>query len=427
MKQVNQAELVSLLEAQPYLAESLYCFCFYGQKEPIVTKTFTLLDNNQFAVNTLNMTSQQIINPDSDDLYAELSAMRAVTKCVIDQAVTANELYLKIPYASECYTGTITELQSLLQTQKVMGDTVFGPTFLVIPEYSTAKRCHIQQQLLQYKTNLTEQGYQVMGLFLTGSQNYQMDTLHSKIDAVAVIIPTMDDFVYHGITEQTMHTKTGDIHIKDIRRFAAQLLNGHYLSLEWLLTPYKVVDGTYFSDLLQPSMMETLLNISPVRMVSSAFHSIMKIRLQTSGEKRDGANAAKLAYLLRFIEYVLKQLETKDTLSLDEWRYAISGNFHFGCDNRMTTDSEILQLQRLKTQEYLDKEVQTDLYCTLQEQEIAYRKQYTDRYPNHMQQAGSERQQDIAHQLARWVTKTCLLFLLEQNTKSAIVDSLLPE
>lgn len=428
MQKLEKSEFLSLLETQPYLVESVYGFDFCQDEQPMVTHAFTFLgESTLFAANALNQTTDQTVDPDSDDLYAALNRVRKPQEEPTVSYATPKDVYDALSCKTECYTGTILELQQVLKSSTALGDIVLRPTFLVVPENSATKQYHIQQQLLQYKTQLTEQGYQVIGLFLYGSQNYQMDTLQSDIDAVAVIIPTVDDFAWQKATEKTLHTETGDIRIKDVRRFAAQLLKGNYSSLEWLLTPYKVVDANYFTDLLQPQMVENLLNFSPVRTLASTFGSIMNVRLHASANKSDGANAARLAHLLRFNSYVLKQLETKDRLSLEDWRYAFSGNPYFGCDKRTTTDLEILQLQTLKGTDLLEKEALTDLYCTLEEQDVACRKQYTQRYPDHADQTWDAKQQQIAHQLAKWVTKVCMLFVFEQHTKAEMVDQLLPE
>ena len=97
------------------------------------------------------------------------------------------------------------------------------------------------------------------------------------------------------------------------------------------------------------------------------------------------------------------------------------------CDKRTKTDFEILQLQTLKETTLLDKEAIIDLYCTLEEQDVTCRKQYTHRYPNHADQTWNIKQQQIAHQLAKWVTKVCLLFMFEQHKNVSMVDALLQD
>lgn len=428
MRKLKEAELLSILNTKPYLTEFLYCFDFCQAENPVVTQTFTFqTESDHWIANTLNLTMDGILDKNSDDLYATLYQIRQTTKKETYKYNTLKELSHTLPNKTECYTGTILELQQVLKSSEALGDIVLRPTFLVVPEDSKAKREYIQQQLLHYKKQVTEQGYQVIGMFLYGSQNYQMDTLQSDIDAVAVIIPTVDDFAWNSATEKTLHTETGEIRIKDVRRFAAQLLKGNFSSLEWLLTPYKVLDANYFTDLLQPQMIEDILNFSPIRTLASTFGSIMNVRLHASANKSDGANAARLGHLLRFNSYVLKQLETKEYLSLEEWRYAFSGNFNFGCDKRTKTDFEILQLQTLKETTLLDKEAIIDLYCTLEEQDVTCRKQYTHRYPNHADQTWNIKQQQIAHQLAKWVTKVCLLFMFEQHKNVSMVDALLQD
>lgn len=89
---------------------------------------------------------------------------------------------------------------------------------------------------------------------LYGSQNYNMATPYSDIDAYAVILPSMDSLLFekpyrHTVTypyEKYVYDCTqGAIKIQDIREFTEHLLKLHYSALETLFTPYVYVNPKY--------------------------------------------------------------------------------------------------------------------------------------------------------------------------------------
>jgi predicted nucleotidyltransferase len=94
---------------------------------------------------------------------------------------------------------------------------------------------------------LQEMGYEVLGVFLQGSQNYQLDYEDSDIDTKAIIIPTFDDFVLKS--KAVSYTKVLDtqehIDIKDIRLmfdcFSKQNIN----FLEILFTKHFYINPKY--------------------------------------------------------------------------------------------------------------------------------------------------------------------------------------
>lgn len=63
----------------------------------------------------------------------------------------------------------------------------------------------INTRLLEDFNYVTSLGYNVLGVFLQGSQNYQLDYPGSDIDTKAIIIPSFIDFVLNiNILTQNM-------------------------------------------------------------------------------------------------------------------------------------------------------------------------------------------------------------------------------
>ena len=62
-------------------------------------------------------------------------------------------------------------------------------------------------------------GYEIFGLFVYGSQNYQLDYIDSDIDTKCIVIPTLEDIVCTRDMVNTVFIPEDKSHIevKDIR------------------------------------------------------------------------------------------------------------------------------------------------------------------------------------------------------------------
>ena len=49
----------------------------------------------------------------------------------------------------------------------------------------------VQNQIQQHYDKLISLGYNVVGIFLYGSQNYELDYFGSDVDSKAIILPTL--------------------------------------------------------------------------------------------------------------------------------------------------------------------------------------------------------------------------------------------
>ena len=64
------------------------------------------------------------------------------------------------------------------------------------------------------------QGFSCIGVFLRGSQNYNLDDEQSDIDSLAIVLPNLDNLI-KGYKPSIEHHNEDDSHIdiKDIRYF----------------------------------------------------------------------------------------------------------------------------------------------------------------------------------------------------------------
>ena len=96
---------------------------------------------------------------------------------------------------------------------------------------------------------VTGLGYNVLGVFLQGSQNYELDYEGSDIDTKAIIIPSFEDFVLNRKPVSTTLILPSNEHIdlKDIRLMHECFRKQNINFLEILFTKYFVFNPEYQS------------------------------------------------------------------------------------------------------------------------------------------------------------------------------------
>lgn len=102
----------------------------------------------------------------------------------------------------------------------------------------------------QYVTSL---GYNVLGVFLQGSQNYGLDYEGSDIDTKAIIIPSFEDFVLNRKPVSTTLILPSNEHIdlKDIRLMHECFRKQNINFIEILFTKYRWLNP-YYKKIYQP-------------------------------------------------------------------------------------------------------------------------------------------------------------------------------
>ena len=105
----------------------------------------------------------------------------------------------------------------------------------------------INTRLLEDFNYVTSLGYNVLGVFLQGSQNYQLDYPGSDIDTKAIIIPSFIDFVLNRKPVSTTLIREDNSHIdlKDIRLMHDCFRKQNINFIEILFTKYKYLNPEY--------------------------------------------------------------------------------------------------------------------------------------------------------------------------------------
>jgi len=94
---------------------------------------------------------------------------------------------------------------------------------------------------------IDKMGYEVVGIFLQGSQNYELQYEDSDIDCKAVLLPKFNDFVLNNKMVSATHVLENNWHIdlKDIRLMFDCFKKQNINFVEILFTKYKIINPKY--------------------------------------------------------------------------------------------------------------------------------------------------------------------------------------
>lgn len=92
-----------------------------------------------------------------------------------------------------------------------------------------------------------------VGIFLQGSQNYNLDYEGSDIDSKLIVLPSFEDFVLNKRPYSYTHIMENDEHVdvKDIRLMLDCFKKQNVNFVEILFTPYRILNPKYEA-LFQP-------------------------------------------------------------------------------------------------------------------------------------------------------------------------------
>lgn len=88
--------------------------------------------------------------------------------------------------------------------------------------------------------------YDVVGVFLFGSQNYETDTVESDIDVKAIVMPKIDDLLLGNYeVKETHERENGELTVFDIKSMHDNIKKLNINFLEILFTEYRILNPKY--------------------------------------------------------------------------------------------------------------------------------------------------------------------------------------
>lgn len=127
---------------------------------------------------------------------------------------------------------------------------------------SKEKKERVQKQVEDHYKTLIEIGYNVVGVFLYGSQNYELDYSGSDVDTKAIILPTLEDIVLNRQpVSKTIDMGNGCLcDVKDIRKMFECFKKQNINFIELLFTKYYKLNPVYES--MYKPMLDNAENIA---------------------------------------------------------------------------------------------------------------------------------------------------------------------
>ena len=150
----------------------------------------------------------------------------------------------------------------------------------------------------QYKYAVSKYGDHILGVFLYGSQNYNIHTEDSDIDTKAIYIPTLDEIAAGAapISKELSYGNRGEhIEVKDIRLMCQMWKKQNMNFLEILYTKYFALNPKY-EDVFNQTFKLYRSNISAYnvhQMVQSTIGQIKSTMKQAMAENTDPAAVGK--------------------------------------------------------------------------------------------------------------------------------------
>ena len=111
---------------------------------------------------------------------------------------------------------------------------------------------HIKNRLKEQYDYIEYLGYEIVGVFLQGNQNYNLDIYEkdytSDIDTKCIVLPTLDSLIKGNQMTSTKYDFEGEqIDVKDIRVMMEMWKKQNQSYLEILFTEYKIINPKYKS------------------------------------------------------------------------------------------------------------------------------------------------------------------------------------
>lgn len=111
---------------------------------------------------------------------------------------------------------------------------------------------HIKNRLKAHYQYIESLGYEIIGVFLQGSQNYNLDIYDkdytSDVDTKCIVLPTLNNLIRGNQMVSTKYDFEGEqIDVKDIRIMMEMWKKQNQSYLEILFTDYKIINPKYKS------------------------------------------------------------------------------------------------------------------------------------------------------------------------------------
>ena len=164
---------------------------------------------------------------------------------------------------------------------------------------------------------------QIVGVFLQGSQNYELDYEGSDVDTKLIVVPSFRDICLNKKPVSTTHIRANDEHTdwKDIRLYMETFRKQNLNFLEILFTDFYIINPMYKEEWDRlVAAREFIARMNPYRAVKSMkgialekFHA-MEHRYPTKVDIIDkyGHDGKQTSHLIRVDDYLTRYIAGED-------------------------------------------------------------------------------------------------------------------
>ena len=197
----------------------------------------------------------------------------------------------------------------------------FSPGWVEVKEVDPNKNrdLYIREKLYEHYQEALQQGYEIFGIFVQGSQNYGLDMYSeeywSDIDTKCIVLPSLDDIILNKKPISTTHERENKEHIdfKDIRLMWECFKKQNVNFMEILFTDYYIIPERYkkYWDKMR-EMAEEIAHAHPAQTVrtmsgmSMEKFKALEHRYPTLIEKIDkyGYDGKQLHHIIRINDFI---------------------------------------------------------------------------------------------------------------------------
>ena len=143
----------------------------------------------------------------------------------------------------------------------------------------------------------------ILGTFLYGSQNYQIDTPESDVDTITILIPSFEDLVFGEYVSKELIMPAGTHEhciVKDIREIVKQWKKQSLNFLEILFTDYYILNPTFqkeWDEILKER--EFIARMDLNKAIKAIYGQAKHTYLQDKTDKKKQANALRMFFFLQ--------------------------------------------------------------------------------------------------------------------------------
>lgn len=175
-----------------------------------------------------------------------------------------------------------------------------------------AKDSKMNHILHEVKTIVESHGHKnVWGIFLIGSQNYNLDTETSDFDFNVFVIPTIDDLLNNSTTSTTYKSSYGEINVYDIRKLSELINKFNPSMIEVLYSKYTLIPDNETKS-LSDKILETgrtFVNNGKLLSVDSmagTIYNMKKSVVNKLGDEKKESVISSLGYYPKYLVTALR-------------------------------------------------------------------------------------------------------------------------